>query len=85
MKVLFKHKIVIKIVTTVFSLMPLAALAEGSNGRLVAQSSASESRTINHADDQKHPYLQEITVTAQKKAQSIQDVPIAMTVVPITE
>lgn len=78
MKVLFKHKIVIKIVTTVFSLMPLAALAEGSNGRLVAQSSASESRTINHADDQKHPYLQEITVTAQKKAQSIQDVPIAI-------
>jgi len=78
MKTLFKHKVVIKIVITVFSLTPLVALAEGSNGRLVAQSSASASRTINLADDQKHPYLQEITVTAQKKAQSIQDVPIAI-------
>ena len=78
MKVLFKHKVVVKIVTTVFSLMPLAALADGSNERLGVQSSASASRTLNDADDQKNSYLQEITVTAQKKAQSIQDVPIAI-------
>ena len=78
MKVLFKHKVVVKIVTTVFSLMPLAALADGSNERLGVQSSASASRTLNDADDQKNLYLQEITVTAQKKAQSIQDVPIAI-------
>ncbi len=69
MKTVFKFNILI----IVFSAIGLSGtlLAESANAQSVSQAS-------DNREGQKTQYLQEITVTAQKKAQSIQDVPIAI-------
>ena len=76
MKILQKFKILIM----VFSLIHLSvsAIADESDEILDEQTNASKSQKTSDATDLKLNLMEEITVTAQKKEESIQDVPIAI-------